>query len=91
MISHVLLQEVDPKNPSSLSPKVIKIAKSIVGPKAILITDDLNMRPTYHRKGGIGKAVYDAINADIDYVLLSYRGESYYPAMRYLLKSGCRK
>ncbi len=85
MIAHANFDAIDADTPSSVSQPVIALAREILGPDARLITDDINMVPTYYRKGGPGKSTQDALAAGADWVLISYMGETYYQVMDYLL------
>lgn len=43
LVSHVIISQIDPQNPSSLSPKIHKILRDQLGFKGVIITDDLGM------------------------------------------------
>lgn len=87
MMAHVTLSSVGDDRPASISEKTIAIAKHLAGPNSLLVTDDLNMRPVYYRKGGVGRSAQAALDSGVDYVLLSFRGETYYQCAYHLLKA----
>lgn len=87
MVSHIILPDVDPHHPASVSHKVVDgIMRRHLNLKGKLLTDDFSMGPIVSRPGGIGKASLDALNAGIDNILISYDNDLYYPAMAYLLQ-----
>lgn len=88
MLGHVRLQQIDAENPVSVSKTVVQeILRKSWGYRGILITDDFAMAPLYARKGGVGEAAVDALNAGVDLLLISYDGELYYEMMESLLSA----
>ncbi len=82
MLSHVKLTTVDPKNPSSVSKKMVTgLLRKKWKHEGFLITDDFSMHPIFYRKGGVRKASVDALDAGIDFILVSYDSDLYYEAM----------
>jgi len=84
MLAHVLLPEIDPKMPVSLSRTVVQeVLRKKDGEgwnyQGMLITDDLNMGAVYGY--GIGKAAIAALEAGVDLILISYDPDQYYRAI----------
>ncbi|MDR2165117.1 MAG: hypothetical protein LBO79_05725 [Zoogloeaceae bacterium] len=82
MLSHVLLPEIDPARPASLSRALVQdILRRKRGWnfQGILITDDLNMGAVY--VDGIGRAATAALDAGVDLILVSYDPDQYYRAL----------
>lgn len=83
MLAHVVLVDVDPLNPVSTSPIVVKkILRDKLNFKGVIITDDLTMGATYNR--GFCKSVRNAYSSDINYLLIAYDSEKYYELMNCL-------
>jgi beta-N-acetylhexosaminidase len=83
MLGHVLLEKVDNTNLVSCSRKIITdIIRKKWNHNGILITDDLNMGPVVNSSGGIGGFSIRALNAGVDFLLISYDGEQYYRAIK---------
>lgn len=80
MLGHVIIQDLDPNAPASLSPKVVAMLRQDWGYQGLLMTDDINMGALYHRYG-ICESTVRALNAGVDLVLISYDSDQYYPAM----------
>lgn len=77
MLSHVILDNIDKKNPVSTSKIVVNdLIRTKLGFTGKLVTDDLTMGATYNR--GFCKSVIGAYSADINYLLISYDHEKYY-------------
>lgn len=80
MLAHVVLADVDPAQPTSLSkPVVQQLLRKDWGYDGLLITDDLDMGAVYRR--GICKAAVAALEAGVDMLLVSYDPDQYYRAM----------
>ena len=80
MIGHVILTAVDQKNPASFSKEVIQgIIREGWQHNGILITDDMTMRAAY--KHGFCNATVNALNAGMDFLLVSYDYEKFYEMM----------
>lgn len=80
MLGHVTLTEVDPKQPASLSRRVVQdFLRGRWGYDGLLITDDLNMGAVFHR--GIGEAAVTALAAGVDLLLISYDPDQYFAAI----------
>lgn len=80
MLGHVVVKDLDPSAPASLSPKVVAMLRQDWRYQGLLITDDINMGALYHRYG-ICESTVRALNAGVDLVLISYDSDQYYPAM----------
>jgi beta-N-acetylhexosaminidase len=89
MLAHLRLPEIDAEQPASTSRAVVQeVVRKKLGLNNVLVTDDLNMRPTlYARDGGIGGSCVRALNAGVDVLLIAWIGENYYPAMAAVLKA----
>lgn len=88
MLSHTKMTAIDNKNPVSVSQKVIQqLLREAWQHEGILITDDLSMGPIVRRRGGVGQAAIDALNAGVDYLLISKDPELFYPTMKAALQA----
>ncbi|MEM1312424.1 MAG: glycoside hydrolase family 3 N-terminal domain-containing protein [Patescibacteria group bacterium] len=76
MVSHSKIESVDSQNPASVSKEAIKLLKEI-NSEAKIVTDDFSMIPI---SGGIGvkKSYTKALEAGVDYILVSYDKELAY-------------
>ncbi len=84
MLSHVTLPKVD-STPVSFSKKIIQDKlRNEWKFNGILITDDFSMAPAFDP--GIGKSSVKALNAGVDYILISFDTDQYYVAMNELLE-----
>lgn len=84
MISHAILDAVDPENPASVSSRLIRqTIRSAWRHEGILITDDMTMAAVYKR--GLCRSSVQALNADVDLLLVSFDWEKVYPVLDCLL------
>ena len=73
MMAHIIVEEIDPELPCSLSPKAHKILRDELKYKGLILSDDMQMKAiTDHR--GTGEAAMLAIKAGSD--LVEYRDMS---------------
>lgn len=80
MLAHVVLPEIDPALPASLSKAVVQgVLRRGWGYQGLLLTDDLTMGAVYRL--GIGNATVAALDAGVDMLLISYDPDQYYRAM----------
>jgi beta-N-acetylhexosaminidase len=80
MVGHVVLNDIDPTTPASLSGAVIQgVLRQEWGFQGLIVTDDLNMGAVYRL--GVGQAACAALKAGVDLVLVSYDPDQYYRAM----------
>lgn len=80
MVGHVIVADVDPARPASLSPLVIDgLLRKDWGFDGLVVTDDINMGAVYRL--GVGKAAVAALAAGADLVLVSYDPDQYFRAM----------
>lgn len=80
MLAHVVLPEIDPTLPASLSKDVVQgVLRNGWDFQGLLLTDDLNMGAVYQL--GIGNAAVAALDAGVDMLLISYDPDQYYRAM----------
>jgi beta-N-acetylhexosaminidase len=70
MLSHVIMTEVDPDEPASLSPRAIALLRENIGYTGLLITDDIHMKAVSERHG-YEEAALRALGAGADMVMLS--------------------
>ncbi len=88
MVGHVHLDVVDPKQPASVSAKVVNgIIRGKWQHDGLIITDDMNMAPVSNSSGGIGASSVSALNAGVDLLLISWKPREYYRAMSAVLKA----
>jgi len=81
MLSHLILDDVDPENPITTSSLVVEgLIRSRLGITNVLITDDLTMGATYNR--GFCKSVVQSYSTSIDYLLIAYDHEKYFTAVK---------
>lgn len=91
MLSHAKLVAVDSEYPTSFSKSVVTgILRNDWNYNGILITDDFSMGAVYRSKSGLRNATVKAINAGVDFVLISYDKDLYYEGMNALLKADSR-
>ena len=80
MLSHVILQDVDPDRPVSTSRKVVdELLRNDLGFEGRLVTDDMTMGATYYR--GFCLSIIEAYETSIDYILISYDPDKYFDAV----------
>ncbi len=88
MLGHVQLKAWDSKHLVPTSSKIVQeVLRQSWQYEGILITDDLNMTPSYSSPGGIGEYAIQALNAGVDLMLISYDGDQYYEAMYAVLRA----
>jgi beta-N-acetylhexosaminidase len=69
MIAHILLNKIDPQNPSSLSRTVITdLLRKQLGFAGVVITDDMTMKAII-KNYSIGNAAVKSVNAGSDIIL----------------------
>lgn len=85
MMGHVILDSVDPQNPASLSAKLVRTLRDDWHHDGILITDDMTMAAVYDR--GLCSSSVQALQADVDLLLVSFDWEKVYPVMDCLLQA----
>lgn len=83
MVGHLMIKEIDSKNPASLSEKIIKdYLRNKYQYKGIIMTDDLKMRAISFKYGYV-KAAIKACNAGDDMIMI---GASYNTIIRVIKK-----
>lgn len=88
MVGHPVLTAVDPKHPVSTSKAAITdVLRNDWGFEGLVITDDFYMGAIRKRRGGMGKAAIDALNAGADIVLISRDASELYPVIYDVLKA----
>ncbi|EKN68658.1 beta-N-acetylhexosaminidase [Schinkia azotoformans] len=72
MVAHILLPQLDPKNPASMSKTVITdVLRNQLGFKGVIITDDMTMRAVTDHFD-IGRAVVESIKSGSDIILVGH-------------------
>lgn len=66
MTGHVVFEAIDPQNPATHSPTVIRAVREVIGFEGLLMTDDLSMEAL---RGPIGERASRALGAGCDVVL----------------------
>jgi beta-N-acetylhexosaminidase len=86
MLGHVTLTAIDRAHPVSFSqPAVATLLRGDWHYGGILVTDDFGMGAVYRSRDGIAEAAVAAINAGVDFVLVSFDTDQFYTVMRGLL------
>ena len=81
MVAHILLSQIDPDNPASLSPEVVTgLLREEMGYEGVVCTDDLTMGAVT-QSYGLGEAAVLAVEAGCD-ILLVCHGPDSVPAVR---------
>ncbi|TGY36228.1 glycoside hydrolase family 3 protein [Microbacterium laevaniformans] len=70
MVSSAIYQDIDPSAPAVFSPTVVGLARSLVGPDAMIVTDDLSAAQAVQAWSPADRAVL-AVSAGVDVVLAS--------------------
>ncbi len=80
MLGHVVVPDIDPQAPASLSgPLIQKVIRGEWQHNGPLVTDDLTMAAAYNR--GFCELIPQALNAGVDLLLISFDEEKYIDAM----------
>lgn len=88
MLSHVVLESIDPDNPVSISSEVISgVLRDDWQHDGILITDDFSMAPIFNYQAGIDQAAVNSINAGVDLILISYDHDLYFEVIDSLIEA----
>lgn len=86
MVGHVIVNEVDPDFPASLSHKLMTgIVRENWKHDGILISDDMTMAAVYNR--GLCQSSILSLNAGMDLLLVAYDWEKVYPVLDCLLRA----
>lgn len=84
MVGHVMVDDIDPDTPASLSVPLLRgIVRQQWHYNGPIITDDMTMAAIYER--GLCRSTIQALNADVDLLLVSYDWEKIYPVLKCLL------
>ncbi|WP_062107247.1 beta-N-acetylhexosaminidase [Bacillus niameyensis] len=76
MVAHILIPELDPVSPSSMSNEIIsQLLRSQLGFTGVVITDDLTMKAITNHYD-IGDAAVQSVNAGSDIILVSREEEN---------------
>lgn len=76
MVSHTILEALDPETPASLSPAVVRYLRETMGFEGVIITDDLTMQAITDLYGA-GEAAVMAVQAGCDLLCCSTFLEQY--------------
>ncbi|MDP5240543.1 glycoside hydrolase family 3 N-terminal domain-containing protein [Uliginosibacterium sp. 31-16] len=86
MVGHVVVRDIDPAHPATLSPAVIGgVIRNGWQHRGPLITDDMTMGAVFNR--GLCDSSHRALAAGMDYLLVSYDWEHIFPLLRCLAAS----
>jgi beta-N-acetylhexosaminidase len=66
MTAHIVYRSIDPKNPATLSRRVLEMVRDDIGFDGLLMTDDLSMRAL---TGSLGRRVRRSLEAGCDMLL----------------------
>lgn len=86
MVSHNIVHCFDPKNPASISPKVISLLRDDLGFEGVIVTDSLTMKGVTDYTGSTGESAVRAVLAGNDLVCTT-EYKSTYRALINALKS----
>lgn len=82
MLGHVYLDNIDKHSPASFSHVIVNdILRNSWGYRGTLVTDDFSMGAVYNSPDGVVNASRKALDAGVDYILLSYDYELIYPIL----------
>ncbi len=89
MLTHTVIQSVDPDRPASLSPEVVNLIRGELGFDGVIITDALDMGALIEfSEGDTGKACVMAVNAGVDILCAPKNPLSDYNAVLEAASSG---
>ena len=92
MVAHILLSQIDPDNPASLSPEVVTgLLREEMGYEGVVCTDDLTMGAISNTYG-MGEAAVLAVEAGCDLLLVCHGADNLAEAHAALVEavdSGC--
>ena len=76
MVAHILLSQIDPDNPASLSPEVVTgLLREEMGYEGVVCTDDLTMGAISNTYG-MGEAAVLAVEAGCDLLLVCHSADN---------------
>ena len=76
MVAHILLSQIDPDNPASLSPEVVTgLLREEMGYEGVVCTDDLTMGAISNTYG-MGEAAVLAVEAGCDLLLVCHGADN---------------
>lgn len=76
MVSHTIVEAIDPTLPASLSPAVVRYLRETMGFEGVILTDDLTMQAITDQYG-VGEAAVMAVQAGCDLLCSSAYIEQY--------------
>ena len=88
LLTHTIVNAIDPDHPASLSPDVVKMIRVEMGFDGLLITDGLEMGAVIKYSGDSGKVCVMAVNAGIDILCAPKNPVSDYKAVLKAAQSG---
>ena len=77
MVSHNIVHCFDPKNPASISPKVISYLRNDMGFEGVIVTDSLTMNGVIKHTGSEGESAVRAVKAGNDLLCTSEYKKTY--------------
>lgn len=87
MVAHILMTQIDPDLPASLSPKVVTgLLRQEMGYEGVVCTDDLTMGAISHTYG-MGEAAVLAVEAGCDLLLVCHEADNLTAARDALLSA----
>lgn len=87
MVAHILMREIDPDLPASLSPKVVTgLLRQELGFEGVVCTDDLTMGAVSNTYG-MGEAAVLAVEAGCDLLLVCHEADNLTAAREALLSA----
>ena len=88
MIGHVRVDAIDKTTPASYSePMIHSLMRTQWQNQGLLVTDDFSMGAVTRSADGVGGAALKALNAGVDFVLLSFSEKHYDTVMSALLEA----
>ena len=76
MVAHILLSQIDPDNPASLSPEVVTgLLREEMGYEGVVCTDDLTLG-AISNPSGMGEAAVLAVEAGCDLLLVCHSADN---------------
>ena len=87
MVAHILMTQLDPQRPASLSPAVVTgLLREELGFNGVVFTDDLTMEAVFQTYG-MGEAAVLAVEAGCDMALVCHRSDNLKAARSALLEA----
>lgn len=88
MLTHTIINAIDPENPASLSEKVVKMIRDDMNFHGVIISDGMDMGAIQKFSGNSGNACVMAVKAGVDLICTPENSVSDYNAVLSAVKSG---